>query len=94
MQRPEYKFCATLHVADWCASGVPQMRAAAAANLGTAASGSEPKDEDELGVAVSLSVGELPIEHYERLFRCGGAGGVRLTLLCRLGVVVCRRTYV
>ncbi|KAG2501618.1 hypothetical protein HYH03_000123 [Edaphochlamys debaryana] len=30
-----------------------------------------PGGEEELGVAVSLSVGELPIEDYERLFRAG-----------------------
>ncbi|GLI60291.1 hypothetical protein VaNZ11_002404 [Volvox africanus] len=36
---------------------------------GVAAENSEA--EDELGVAVSLSVGELPYEHYERLFKAG-----------------------
>ncbi|GLC62896.1 hypothetical protein PLESTB_001956500 [Pleodorina starrii] len=30
-----------------------------------------PEAEDELGVAVSLSVGELPADHYERLFKAG-----------------------
>lgn len=34
-----------------------------------------PAGEDELGVVVSLSVGELSIEQYERLYRWGGAGG-------------------
>ncbi|EFJ50489.1 iron hydrogenase assembly protein [Volvox carteri f. nagariensis] len=40
-------------------------------NGSTGAATTNPEAEDELGVAVSLSVGELPYEHYERLFKAG-----------------------